>query len=109
MRKKVRGLRGIERSVLDRRRDATSEVIKTLPVNSAGKGDAPRFVRGGVVLDYCAIVRGILNDDDSVSPHNGDCVVVGVDRLLAASGSSVQPSLTESRSSRVPQFAVARR
>lgn len=68
MRKKVRGLRGIERSVLDRRRDATSEVIKTRPLNSASKGDAPD-VRGGVVLDYCAMVRGILNDDQGGPLH----------------------------------------
>jgi hypothetical protein len=68
MRKKVRGLRGIERSVLDRRRDATSEVIETRPSDAASKGDASD-VRGGVVLDYCAMVRGILNDDQGGPLH----------------------------------------
>jgi hypothetical protein len=68
MRKKVRGLRGIERSVLDRRRDATSEVIKTRPSDSASKGDASD-VRGGVVLGYRATVRGILNDDQGGPLH----------------------------------------
>jgi hypothetical protein len=68
MRKKVRGLRGIERSVLDRRRDATSELIETRPLDSASKGDASD-VRGGVVLDYCAMVRGILNDDQGGPLH----------------------------------------
>jgi hypothetical protein len=70
MRKKVRGLRGIERSVLGRRRDATSEVIDTRPLDSASKGDASDDdVRGGVVLDYCAMVRGILNDDQGGPLH----------------------------------------
>ena len=68
MRKKVRGLRGIERSVLDRRQNATSEVIKTRPLNSATKGDALSGW-GGVVLDYCAAVRGILNDDQGGPLH----------------------------------------
>jgi hypothetical protein len=68
MRKKVRGLRGIERSVLDRRRKATSEVIGTRPSDSANKADASD-VRGSVVLDYCAMVRGILNDDQGGPLH----------------------------------------
>src|SRR5580698_4055655 len=68
MRKKVRGLRGIERSVLDRRRDATLEVIETGPSGCANQGDASD-VRSGVVLDYCAMVRGILNDDQGGPLH----------------------------------------
>jgi hypothetical protein len=72
MRKKVRGLRGIERSVLTHRRDSTpvepppspgpeSVVTETL-VNAdpSPTGDDPA---GDVVLDYCAAVRGILNND----------------------------------------------
>jgi hypothetical protein len=72
MRKKVRGLRGIERSVLTHRRDSTpvepppppgpeSVVTETLvSADPSPTGDDPA---GDVVLDYCAAVRGILNDD----------------------------------------------
>lgn len=61
MRRKVRGLRGIERSVLNRR-DATipegtpsaeEEVTVATPDDPAGD----------VILEYCAAVRGILNND----------------------------------------------
>jgi hypothetical protein len=45
MRKRIRGLRGIERQVLQARQDAAPD-------------DAAQ-----VVLDYCGCVRGILNDD----------------------------------------------
>jgi hypothetical protein len=45
MRRKVRGLRSIERDVLSEG-----------PANAEGDGN-------GVVLDYCAAVRGVLNDD----------------------------------------------
>src|SRR3984957_13066722 len=55
MRKKVRGLRGIEQSVLDRRRDATSEVTETRPSDSTSQREACD-VGGSVVLDYCAAV-----------------------------------------------------
>ena len=68
MRKKVRGLRGIERSVLNRRRDATSEEPKRQPSDPTSKGDASD-VGGSVVLDYCAAVRGILNDDQGGPLH----------------------------------------
>jgi hypothetical protein len=72
MRKKVRGLRGIEQSVLNHRRDSTplepppppgpeSVVIETLP--SADPLPIEDDPVGDVVLDYCAAVRGILNDD----------------------------------------------
>ena len=47
MRKKTRGLREVERRVLQARQDTTA---------------APE-VAGCVVLDYCGCVRGILNDD----------------------------------------------
>ena len=69
MRKKVRGLRGIERSVLNRRRDATSEVTETQPSDSTSKAEDTSDVGGGVVLDYCAAVRGILNDDQGGPLH----------------------------------------
>ena len=68
MRKKVRGLRAIEQAVLQQRARAdgditpvASEEVGTAAVAepSPDAADAP----GSVVLDYCAAVRGILNDD----------------------------------------------
>ena len=91
MRKKIRGLRGIERSVLKRRRDATAELteIQSSPsVRQAEASDAG----GEVVLDYCAVVRGVLNDDQGGPLHPpglrmtealGD-VRASLDRSLAA-------------------------
>jgi hypothetical protein len=75
MRKKVRGLRKIEQSVLNHRRDSTpleppppppppgpgSVVTETLL--SADPPPLEDDPAGDVVLDYCAAVRGILNDD----------------------------------------------
>jgi hypothetical protein len=70
MRRKVRGLRGIEQSVLTHRRDSApvgpppgpgSVVTETLvSADPSPAGDDPA---GDVVLDYCAAVRGILNND----------------------------------------------
>jgi hypothetical protein len=72
MRKKVRGLRGIEQSVLNHRRDSAPQgpppppgpesVVTATPLSA----DPPPIEDdpvGEVVLDYCAAVRGILNDD----------------------------------------------
>jgi hypothetical protein len=67
MRKKVRGLRAIERVVLRRRKtQAQGDPAPPIPeaagtaVNPAPAAADPA---GAVVLDYCAAVRGILNDD----------------------------------------------
>ena len=49
MRRKVRGLRAIERDVLAEQK-------------ASPKPSASRRERGAVVLDYCTTVRGILND-----------------------------------------------
>jgi hypothetical protein len=75
MRKKVRGLRAIEQSVLRRRKagaesmpetagatDAASATVTDPPPTAADPG-------GSVVLDYCAAVRGILNDDQGGPLH----------------------------------------
>jgi len=73
MRKKIRGLRAIEKEVLAERRDQAA--VATAAVESgqatadavpvpAVPGDA-----GGVVLDYCAAVRGILNDGQGGPLH----------------------------------------
>jgi hypothetical protein len=71
MRKTVRGLRGIEQSVLNHRRDSAPGESPPTPVQEsiatmAPLSDAPA---GGVVLDYCAAVRGIRNDDQGGPLH----------------------------------------
>ena len=72
MRKKVRGLRGIERSVLkQQRRQRIKEESQALPqssivieaVNADNAPLAEEEPAGDVILEYFAVVRGILNDD----------------------------------------------
>src|SRR3954467_795534 len=70
MRKEVRGLRAIEQAVL-RRQEAEAQDERTPEAAEAGvtataaAGLPPAVVDAAdaVVLDYCAAVRGILNDD----------------------------------------------
>ena len=70
MRKKVRGLRTIEQAVLQRPKAATEDDLTldapraagTAPV-AASPSAAVVDPADSVVLDYCAAVRGILNDD----------------------------------------------
>jgi hypothetical protein len=64
MRQKVRGLRGIERSVLKRRRASTPEGSP-----AAVAVTAPDDPAGDVVWEYCAAVRGILNNDQGGPLH----------------------------------------
>jgi hypothetical protein len=70
MRRKVRGLRDIERQVLEDRRQAP---VPSEPTASAGSGSplsvGPADEAAGVVLDYCSVVRGILNDDQGGPLH----------------------------------------
>jgi hypothetical protein len=71
MRKKVRGLRKIEQAVLKRHHVETSEdpaeddarATLTVRVDPAEPPRPTADPAGAVVLDYCAAVRGILNDD----------------------------------------------
>ena len=71
MRKKVRGLRTIEQAVLARRTAEMSDAPTpeapeaTAPATAAMADPPPAVVdpADGIVLDYCAAVRGILNDD----------------------------------------------
>jgi hypothetical protein len=67
MRQKVRGLRGIERSVLELRRNeplvSSGEPSVTETVDQDHPLPVPNDPAGDVVLDYCAAVRGILNND----------------------------------------------
>jgi hypothetical protein len=106
MRRKVRGLRDIERAVLKRLRGARSQVEEghevgkngrasggastadqrgaTKPEEAGAEGATARVrgafgpkatnpgdteAAGQVVLDYCAVVRGILNDDQGGPLH----------------------------------------
>jgi hypothetical protein len=70
MRRKVRGLRTIEQAVLQRREaetrdERTPEAAEAGVTSTAAEGLPPAVVDAAdtVVLDYCAAVRGILNDD----------------------------------------------
>jgi len=79
MRKHVRGLRAIEREVLAERAadgaatpaaatpaaatPAAATPAAATPLDRAGTGAAAAGAAGDVVLDYCAAVRGILNDN----------------------------------------------
>jgi hypothetical protein len=77
MRKKVRGLRTIEKTVLEQERRVTEDDgTVTAPASAAvASGAAAPAACGGadsataVVLDYCAAVRGILNDDQGGPLH----------------------------------------
>ena len=76
MRKKVRGLRTIEQAVLQRpkaetKEDLTPEAPEATVTATAAANLSPAVVdpAGSVVLDYCAAVRGILNDDQGGPLH----------------------------------------
>jgi len=66
MRKKVRGLREIEREVLaEQAADATpvdATPVDATPVDATPVDATPVDATSAVALDYCAAVRGILND-----------------------------------------------
>jgi hypothetical protein len=69
LRRKVRGLRAIERDLLAPQQAtapaATTEVVVTPTKASVGPDATATSLpeASAVVLDYCAAVRGILNDD----------------------------------------------
>jgi len=76
MRKKVRGLRTIEQAVLRRPKaeaqdDLTPQTPEATGTATAAANPSPAGVDpvGSVVLDYCATVRGILNDDQGGPLH----------------------------------------
>jgi hypothetical protein len=76
MRKKVRGLRTIEQAALARpkaeTKDALTPEAPEATVTATAAVDLPAAVvdpAGPVVLDYCAAVRGILNDDQGGPLH----------------------------------------
>jgi len=76
MRKKVRGLRTIEQAVLQRQKagakdDLTSDAPGATGTTPTAAKQSPAVVDPAdpVVLDYCAAVRGILNDDQGGPLH----------------------------------------
>jgi hypothetical protein len=76
MRRKVRGLRKIEQAVLKRPAAAAPADADGAEAALAAAVAPPADLRlpeadpaGGVVLDYCAAVRGILNDDQGGPLH----------------------------------------
>jgi hypothetical protein len=72
MRKKVRGLRKIEQAVLKRR---SSQAVDDLDATAAATAEPANMPApeansaNAVVLEYCAAVRGILNDDQGGPLH----------------------------------------
>ena len=74
MRKKVRGLRAIERKLLPLQPTPESPAIaEGIPDSSAAnvppEAAAPLPSANAVVLDYCTAVKGILNDDQGGPLH----------------------------------------
>jgi hypothetical protein len=75
MRKKVRGLRAIEQAVLQRQKAEMTEGLTPRTPEATGTATAADLSPVGVdpadsvVLDYCAAVRGILNDDQGGPLH----------------------------------------
>jgi hypothetical protein len=77
MRKKVRGLRKIEQAALNQHPVETSKSVAedepratvTAAVGPSNAAPAEAESAGAVVLDYCAAVRGILNNDQGGPLH----------------------------------------
>lgn len=73
MRSKVRGLRAIEREVLEDRLPRTTaplaEVTAADPDQPAPAGQPPAPDAAAIVLDYCTAIKGILNDDQGGPLH----------------------------------------
>lgn len=84
MRGKIRGLRALEREVLEARQ--VDAGLATRSSDDAEKTSILAGESGHVVLDYCSVVRGILNDN-----HGGPYHPAGM-RMLEALG-DVQESL----------------
>jgi hypothetical protein len=74
MRSKVRGLRAIEREILQTQPVTEPPVAEeglpdTAPAEVAAPAPAPLPPASAVVLDYCTAVKGILNDDQGGPLH----------------------------------------
>jgi hypothetical protein len=68
MRSKVRGLRAIERQVLQEQRTAAATAAVNEGTSIAAPVPPPDSA-AAVVLDYCTVVKGILNDDQGGPLH----------------------------------------
>ena len=90
MRGKIRGLRALEREVLEAQQADASP--RAPSPDGRDKTSLLAGESGDVVLDYCSVVRGILNDN-----HGGPYHPAGV-RMLEALG-DVQESLDRVASS----------
>ncbi len=87
MRAKIRGLRALEREVLEAQQAETS--VSNEPSDETNEAPDPSSLAGdggAVVLDFCSAVRGILNDN-----HGGPCNPSGI-RMVDALA-DVQESL----------------
>jgi hypothetical protein len=101
MRKKVRGLRKIEQTVLKRRGgeaagEAAGDEAEAAPTATVEPAEAApeADAAGAVVLDYCAAVRGILNDDQGGPLHpSGLRMAEALDEVRA----SIQRDLDEKK------------
>jgi len=74
MRTKVRGLRKIEQAVLQRQKaetqgDIAPDAPEAIGTAAANRSPAVADPAGPVVLDYCAAVRGVLNNDQGGPLH----------------------------------------
>jgi hypothetical protein len=70
MRRKVRGLRALEREVLAAQRPAEQPELASAASEATAYATGPADeALPDVVLDYCAAVRGILNDDQGGPLH----------------------------------------
>jgi hypothetical protein len=100
MRKKVRGLRTIERAVLRRQKAETKEdrapntAEATVTATAANLSAAVVDPAGSVVLAYCAAVRGILNDDQGGPLHPAG---VRMAEALSEVQESIQRDLDENK------------
>jgi hypothetical protein len=102
MRRKVRGLRTIEQAVLTRQKAQIREALGSDDPEATATAIAPpanlppRVVdpAGAVVLDYCAAVRGILNDDQG-GPLEPPSLRMAA--ALSEVGASIQRNLDEKK------------
>jgi len=70
MRRKVRGLRNVEQAVLKKQRESQEEAAAVANPPADGSTPPPPLDDADqVVLDYCAAVRGIRNDDQGGPLH----------------------------------------
>jgi hypothetical protein len=69
MRSKVRGLRAIERELLPAQRTTEPQAAAVVVPDASAEAPAPASPANAVVLDYCTVVKGILNDDQGGPLH----------------------------------------